>query len=263
MSWWGKVLGGAFGFAAGGPLGALLGIALGHHFDRGLDTSPALEEALDAPSMERLQTAFFSAVFSVMGHLCKADGRVSPAEIAMAESLMDRMNLGPDQRRAAIGLFKQGKAEDFPFDAVLAQFRREVGRQRDVARFFLELLYSAGFADGELGVAERAVLLEVGRRLDFGMIELAAIEARARPAAGRGRQHAPPERPLDAAYATLGVARTATNEEVKRAYRRLLSQHHPDKLVGHGVPEEMVVLANEKTREIKDAYRRIMESRGA
>jgi DnaJ like chaperone protein len=261
LSWWGKVLGGAFGFAAGGPLGALLGVALGHHFDRGLDAGPAPSDVGgQAPSMERLQTAFFSAMFSVMGHLCKADGHVSPAEIATAETLMARMNLGPDQRRAAIGLFNQGKADDFPFDAVIAQFRQEVGRQRDVARFFLEILYNAAFADGDLGAAERTVLLEVGRRLDFGAAELAAIEARTRPAA-RGRQA--PERSLDAAYTTIGVARTATNDDVKRAYRRLLSQHHPDKLVGHGVPEEMVALANEKTREIKDAYLRIMESRGA
>lgn len=260
MSWWGKVLGGAFGFAAGGPLGALLGVTLGHHFDRGLDAGPAPAEPEGGPAMERLQAAFFSAVFSIMGHLCKADGRVSPAEIAMAEALMGQMNLSADQRRAAIGLFNQGKAADFPFEAVLAQFRREVGRQRDVARFFLEILYGAGFADGELGAAERAVLLEVGRQLDFGTLELAALEARARPA-GRSRQAAP-QRSIDADYQTLGVARTATNDEVKRAYRRLLSQHHPDKLVGHGVPEEMVALANEKTREIKEAYHRIMESRG-
>jgi DnaJ like chaperone protein len=261
LSWWGKVLGGAFGFAAGGPLGALLGVAVGHHFDRGLEAGPAPLGHEREPTMEDLQTAFFTAVFSIMGHLCKADGHISPAEIAMAESLMNRMNLGPEQRRAAIGLFNQGKAADFPFDAVLAQFRREVGRQRDVARFFLEILFQAGYADGELGAAERAVLYEVGRQLEFGTLELAAIELRARPAP-RGRQ-APPQQSLDAAYATLGVPRTATNDEVKRAYRRLLSQHHPDKLVGAGVPEEMIALANEKTHQIKEAYRRVMEARGA
>ncbi|MEW8432270.1 MAG: co-chaperone DjlA, partial [Candidatus Thiodiazotropha sp.] len=93
MSWWGKLVGGAFGFMLGGPLGAVLGAALGHHFDKGLRGLPDDQISWGPGDQERVQTAFFTATFSVMGHLAKADGRVSPDEIKMAEALMAQMSL--------------------------------------------------------------------------------------------------------------------------------------------------------------------------
>lgn len=256
MSWWGKVLGGTFGFVSAGPLGALLGVVLGHQFDSGLARNHEPETTAPGGVAE---AAFFSAVFATMGHVSKADGRVSRSEIGAAELVMARMHLNPAQRQAAVGLFNQGKHEDFPLDAVLSQFRAEVGRQRDLCRVFMEILFMAAYADGEIAGAERALLSRIAALLGITPAELQRIDAQMRPYRAESDQWQ--ESALVRAYATLGVEPDVHVDVIKRAYRRLLSQHHPDKLVSKGLPAEMVALANEKTREINAAYDIIMKTR--
>ena len=109
MNWWGKIIGGGFGFMLGGPLGALLGAAIGHQLDKNL----VVLLDVDAGQTQRTQAAFFTTVFSVMGYVAKADGKVSKVEIGIAEQLMAQMRLTAEQRRAAIELFNQGKEPGF------------------------------------------------------------------------------------------------------------------------------------------------------
>ncbi|MGI9320317.1 MAG: co-chaperone DjlA [Thiogranum sp.] len=265
MSWWGKLLGGTFGYLLAGPLGAVVGAALGHNFDKGLAGS--LREHFEPGAQERVQTVFFTALFSVMGHLAKADGRVSEDEIELARDVMRRMNLNDDMRRAAIRLFDQGKQPEFPLADILSQFRRECQRRRNLMQMFVEILLHAGYADGKLNSAERGVLEQVRQRLGFSIQEYKHIEALVRNArhfGGGGFGQEPPLSPqasLREAYEILGVESSASDGEVKKAYRRLMSQHHPDKLVAKGLPEEMMKLATEKTQEIKKAYELIKENR--
>ncbi len=267
MSWWGKLLGGALGFMLGGPLGALLGAALGHNFDKGLAADRLGGPGVDT---ERVQAAFFTAVFAVMGHLAKADGRVSRDEIGMAESVMARMNLAPDMRAAAIRLFNEGKAADFPLEEVIGQLRRECHQRRHLFRMFMEILLHAAWADGRMHPAEAAVLERVRQLLGMSLAEFRQIDAMVRAArffaggaAGGPAPEAASGRGLQEAYQVLGVGPEASDEEVKKAYRRLMHQHHPDKLVAKGLPEEMVRLATEKTQEIKSAYETIRRARRA
>ena len=266
MGWWGKLVGGAFGFALGGPLGALLGAALGHGFDRGLQDTAA--PALEPGDRERVQTAFFAATFAVMGRIAKADGRVSADEIQIAGALMDRMGLDAEHRRVAQALFREGKKPGFPLDDALDQLRRECRGRRDLLRLFLALEVDAALADGEVQPAERAVLRRIGERLGFGRLEAEAVEAMVRAERHFREQIGTPGRRPEAglaladAYALLGVDPTADDAEVTRAYRRLMSQNHPDKLVSKGLPEEMIRLATEKTQEIKAAYERVRQARG-
>ena len=269
MSWWGKILGGAFGYALGGPLGALLGAAIGHQFDAGLKRIAQEGTAWSPGNQERIQTAFFTAVFSVMGHLAKADGRVSEKEIAMARSVMQQMALGSEQQRVAIDLFRDGKRADFPLDDVLEQFRRECHGRRTLVQMFLEILLHAAYADGALHAAEKELLFHVSDRLHFPRHMLEQLDAMVRAQqqfhgyGRRGYQQAAPKRPsMKAAYTALGVSAGATNAEVKKAYRRLMNQHHPDKLVAKGLPEEMIDVAKEKTQEIQAAYEQIKTARG-
>ncbi|HHH44636.1 MAG TPA: co-chaperone DjlA [Gammaproteobacteria bacterium] len=266
MSWWGKVLGGAFGYLLAGPLGALIGAALGHNFDRGLGSN--LGAQFKPGAQERVQTAFFTALFSVMGHLAKADGRVSPDEIEVARDVMRRMNLNEQMRKAAIGLFNQGKQPGFPLQDVLRQFRQECHRRRNLMQMFVEILMHAAHADGKLDSAERGVLEQVRQALGFTTLEFRHIEALVRNARHfggggfGGDATASPGASLQEAYEILGVERSASDAEVKKAYRRLMNQHHPDKLVAKGLPEEMIRLATEKTQEIKKAYDLVKASRG-
>ena len=256
MSWWGKVIGGTLGFLLGGPLGALLGTYFGHGFDANRGTRPA---ALPG-DQERVQAAFFTATFSVMGHLAKSDGRVTRDEIDLANALMQEMQLAEEQRKLARALFNEGKSAEFDFNAVVQQFRRECHRRSTLMRMFMEIQVQAAFADQRLDPAENRLLAQLAEALGFDQGELARIIDLVR---GAGHVHDSPDQfDLADAYSVLGVDESTPVEEVRKAYRRLLSQHHPDRLVAKGLPEEMIRLANEKTAEIRKAWEKIREERG-
>ncbi len=259
------MLGGAFGFMLGGPLGAILGAVLGHNLDRGMDGLKGFEP-LHPGDRERVQTAFFTATFSVMGHLAKADGRVSKDEIGVARMVMDQMDLNQKLRQTAIRLFDQGKKIDFPLDDVLDQFRQECHRRQTLIQMFVEIQLQAAYADGVLHGAEERLLLHICQRLNIPESLFRSLEQMIkaeRHYAGDSRARAKPAGPsLEDAYAILMVSPDCTDAEFKRAYRRLLSQHHPDKLVSKGLPEEMMKMATHKTHEIRQAYEQIKEARG-
>ena len=262
MSWWGKLIGGYVGFALGGPIGALLGVALGHNFDK--DISPTPSPFPFVRQQNRSQAAFFTATFSVMGHICKADGRVTQDEINTANMIMSQMALSPAQKDAAIALFNEGKKDDFPLEDVLAQLRSELGLSKNIKRVFVEIQCSAAYADGVLHPSEKKLLDNICRFIGFSKYELnsilAAIAAEAHhQKSGRGGKSGKMQ--IDDAYAILNVSSAANDNEVKRAYRKLMSQHHPDKLVSKGLPEEMMKVATQKTQEIRAAYDCVMYKR--
>ena len=254
MSWWGKVIGGGFGFMFGGPLGALAGMAMGHQFDKGLNISE-----LESGNTERVQLAFFTATFSVMGYLAKADGQVSKSEIQMAQSIMEQMNLNPEQRKAAIELFNKGKEDDFELDGILLQFKQECQRRTNLLQMFLEILIATAFADNSFDKAEHEALQHIATSIGFNAQQLDHLISMV---TAQQKSHSSTTKPsIGNAYAVLGVEKDISDADLKKAYRRLMSQHHPDKLVSKGLPEEMIKLANEKTSEIKSAYEQIKTSR--
>ncbi len=255
MGWWGKVIGSGFGFMLGGPLGALAGAALGHQLDRGLSTA-----SLALGNTERTQLAFFTACFSLMGYLAKVDGHVSKSEIRMAENIMTRMNLSTEQRKAAIDLFNRGKQDDFPLEEVLQQFKQECHRRTHLIQMFLEILIATAFADNQLDKTEHNALLSIAKAVGFSTTQLQQLIDMTR--AHSQQAASPAQLSLPQAYAMLGISPETPDKELKKTYRRLMSQHHPDKLVAKGLPEEMIKLANQKTSEIKSAYEQIKDSRG-
>jgi len=264
MSWWGKLVGGAFGFMLGGPLGAILGAALGHNFDKGLKGLPG-DEALDPGEQQRVQMAFFTATFSVMGAVAKADGRVTPDEIRLAEVVMREMGLDDEMIKTAKRLFGEGKQADFPLDDVLDQFKYECHRRQTLMQMFVEIQLQAAYADGKLDVAEESLLKHICQRLGFPEFIYRQLEQRIRAERHyqqQGGTAASAAMTLEDAYAILSVNSNTPDREVKKAYRRLMSQHHPDKLVAKGLPEEMMKVASQKTHEIKQAYEKIKEHRG-
>lgn len=264
MNWWGKIIGGAFGFMLGGPLGALLGAALGHNFDRGIE-GVGTSGPDPWSRQDRIQTAFFTATFSLMGKLCKADGRVSDDEIALARQVMNQMNLSGHQVKAAIALFKEGKKPDFPIDDVLLQLKHEIGHRLSLRRMFIEIQLYAAYADGVIHPSEHKILLHVCYTLGIPeqefqlMADAIAGEIHHQRTKYSGRK---PGLGLGDAYAILNVSTDASNDEIKKAYRRLMNQHHPDKLVSKGLPEEMIKIAEHRTHEIRQAYEKIKETRG-
>jgi DnaJ like chaperone protein len=259
MSWWGKALGGAFGFMIGGPLGALMGIAFGHSFDRGMGKLEGVDWGED---QERIQAAFFTATFSVMGYIAKADGRVSPEEIRLAEAVMERLGLNSEMRASARKLFSEGKSADFPIDEIMRQFRSETHRRTTLIQMFLEIQLQAAYADGVMHPAEKEALRGICGHLGIPAAQLDRLEEMLRAGFGRaGYDAAASETSLQDAYRLLGVDESANDVDLKKTYRRLMSQHHPDKLVAKGLPEQMIKDATEKTQQIKAAYDLIRKSR--
>jgi len=264
MSWWGKFIGGAVGFTMGGPLGLLIGGVLGHklvdkHVQRGIDDNHELTQA-----------AFFTATFSIMGHIAKADGRVSEKEIAMARQVMDHMQLDAEQKQAAIDLFNQGKKAGFDLDGVLSQFKQAVHRRTTLLQMFMEIQLHAAYADGKMASSEQTIINKIAQQLGFTARHVEQLSILVRSNLGLGPNqyyqgqstaHKSHADLLKEAYEILGVAKSSTDAEVKKAYRRLMNQHHPDKLVSKGLPEEMIQLANEKTQQIKAAYELIKDVR--
>jgi DnaJ like chaperone protein len=271
MSWLGKFIGGTFGFLMGGPLGALLGAAVGHQFDQGQGEQDPFRLDADSQDQYQAQLAFFTAAFSVMGHVAKADGRVNEAEIEFTRKVMAQLHLNDEMRKTAMRLFTEGKRADFPLDQVLQQFHSECQNRFHLLRYFVELQLRLALADSVLRPAEERVLLRVCERLRFSRFELHALktvlEAQLRMGAGSrgydyGRVQAQQRGPtLAESYAVLGLEASSSDQEIRRAYRRLLSRHHPDKLAAEGVPEDKVRLANAKTHEIRKAWDAIRKAR--
>ena len=146
--WWGKLIGGIIGLLRGGITGAIFGALMGHMVDRFLS-------GLGGAS--RTRDAFFGAMFSTLGHISKADGRVTKAEIAAAELLMRRMQLSEDERQGAIRYFQQGKERDFDFEATLREFARHSMLRHELRIMFIELLIEASLSDGNLSQGEQAI----------------------------------------------------------------------------------------------------------
>ena len=246
MAWWGTFIGGTLGFVFGGPIGAIIGAAVGGNFDRGIK----MGGQFDMGDQERVQAAFFTTAFSVMGHVAKADGHVSAQEIAAAKSIMAQMQLSAEQRKAAIQFFDQGKAADFPLEDILHQFKKECHGRRNLIQMFVEIQIATALADGKVDDNEKHVLYTIGKILGFSRSQIDHLfnMANAQQASDSNSLT------LGQAYKILGIDKSSSQAEVKKAYRRLMSQHHPDKLVAKGLPDEMIQLATEKTQEIRKAY---------
>ena len=240
----------------GGPLGAMLGVAFAGSFSKRRANS-GFNGNFGPGNQQRVQAAFFSGVFSVMGYISKVDGKVSKSEIVLAQQVMQYMQLSEEMIQVAKDLFNQGKQADFKLDEVLEQFRFETHRRTHLIRMFLEIQIQAAYADGVFDNSEHNALKDIAQKLHFPLHELENLIQQFAASKGGSKQTS-----IEDAYKILGAEESLDDKEIKRAYRRLLAQHHPDKLVAKGLPEEMQKLANEKTQEIISAYEVIKKHRG-
>lgn len=238
MSWLGKILGGGLGFALGGPLGAVLGMAIGH-------------QALDARGsgfafswLEQKQSIYFTGVFSMLGKLAKADGVVTSNEVELIDRVMkDNLRLTPDARRLAIEIFNNAKDSPNRFEDYAAQFYDEFRDSREILVSVLDLLMVVAHADGDLHQAEERMIIAAARI--FGIEDaLAQI---------RGRFGGLLE-DVNRYYQILGCKRGDSLADVKKKYRKLAMEFHPDRIQAKGMPPELAVNAEERFKEIQHAF---------
>lgn len=286
MSMWGKILGALFGFMFLKIPGAILGLLVGHFFDKAYSQDfnqlGGFGRFFSDQNSLKQQAIFFHSLFSALGHLAKSDGKVTNREIQIATALMNEMQLTGDARREAQDAFREGKARDFPLVETLKGFYEATHGRRDILQVFLEILIQSAFADGALSQEEYIVLEKVAKPLGFRrrdldyLISMYEAEIRFRQRSGRrthsaggnqqgprGQQHAYSEQQsLDDAYRILGVASSDDEKVIKRAYRKRMSEHHPDKLVSKGLPEQAMEIAKKKAQDIQSAYELIKQKRG-
>lgn len=239
------------GLVIGGFRGLVLGAALGY-------AAGWILRYVVVSRLAVVQTQFLESTFAVMGALCKADGAVTRDEIAIAEAMFARLHLSGEQRESAKAAFSRGKAPDFDLDAEVTKFARVSRGYRPILVMFLQIQFAAVAADGNVHPAEHQMLVRVARLLGLTEADVAQLEALLRT----GTRGPSPQQKLDDAYAALGLGPSATDSQIKQAYRRLMSRNHPDKLAGKGLPESMREMAEERTREISTAYTIIKEARG-
>ena len=295
----GKILGFVFGFLLLKLPGAILGLIVGHMFDKGMSNDFSRSGGFGRffADNERLQSSaiFFHALFACLGHIAKADGAVTQSEINVALKLMDDMQLNENDRREAQQAFREGKDPHFPLAHILKDLKHDLHGQRIILQAFLEMLIEASFADGQLSVSEVEVLDKVAIGLGFGHKDLdrlirkfeaelrfrqrqdafsqARDEARSRAQeqanAWRDKAqqqytrapHYSDKQRLTDAYRILNVAPTADEKTLKRAYKKAMNEHHPDKLIAKGLPKQAMELAKVKAQDIQAAYELIKSTR--
>lgn len=280
MYYSGKLIGFFLGILSGtGIWGMVIGVILGHIFDRSRQAS--IGQGYFSNQQQR-QDLFFRTSFQIMGHLTKSKGRVTEADIQVASQLMDRMQIQGEARSAAQEAFRQGKEANFPLRERLRELRSVCFGRGDLIRVFMEIQLQAAFADGVLHPNERAVLYVIAEELGFSRLQfeqfLRMMEGgrqfghnahyqRQSDYQQDGYQHhkgyGTPQGPtLSDACNVLGVNPTDDATTIKRAYRKLMSEHHPDKLVAKGLPPEMMEMAKQKAQEIQAAYDLIKYEKG-
>jgi DnaJ like chaperone protein len=251
-------IGAIIGLFTGGPFGLLVGGFIGYLIAKAV-------QSVVIGSLRVAQTELVATTFSVMGALCKADNVVTRDEIQMAEQAFDMLRLHGEQRDLAKAAFNKGKQPGFDLDSAVDRFAAISRGRGPLVQLFLQMQCMAVAADGQIHPAEHSMLVRIAGRLGLTERDVAQLESLLRAAtggAGGTRSSMPTKDRLHNAYIALGVTPESAPAEIKRAYRRLISKNHPDKLAARGLPESMRAVAEERSREINSAYDLIKSSRG-
>jgi DnaJ like chaperone protein len=244
----GKLVGGTIGFALGGPLGAIFGAAFGHAFDAGSELD-AGGQRQRLSSVEQHQLTFFVAAFSMLAKLAQSDGRVTQQEIDSIDGFMQNdLHLNPESREAAVNIFRTALNAPGSFDDFASQFYSQFHNQPQMLEVMIDILLRVAVADGNMTPGEEQLILSAVGIFRFSTVRYDQLKARYIQTDHK-------------AYDVLGCSPQDTDEQVKRCYRQRVQEYHPDKIAAKGLPEEFTRFAQDKFREIQEAWEQIKSAR--
>jgi DnaJ like chaperone protein len=258
----GTLIGGSLGFMMGGPLGAIIGGAIGSNLGgdtgrprvhpgaraggQGYGSRPGGFNPLEA------QQTFMIAMISLAAKVAKADGSVSEAEIrSFDQFLKDQLGMAAEERRVAARIFNEARDSEIPAEEFARQIRQLMGHQPARLRDLISLLINIAMADGHYHETEERLIRSIAR--DMGLTERDYEEA---------ISMFNPRASIGTSYTVLGVTSGATDDEIKKAYRKLAKEYHPDVVANKGMGEDFQKFAAEKMRAINSAYDAVKEARG-
>lgn len=258
MAWLGKLFGGTIGFMFGGPLGMIAGIAFGHMFDKAGDMGDqnpyqAQNRSNLYTSLDQEQMLFFVGAFSMLARIAAVDGAVTPRERQkVVEFIRQDLRLGIREEDAALRVFDAALTGGGTFDQFAGQFYQKFQHAPNILQLMIDIFYRVAAADGKINDREEEMIRRAARlfRLPDSFVQMLCDRY-------GGSANA-----SDKAYAILNLTRSASDEDVKRAYRKLSIEFHPDTLASKGMGEEFLGHATAKFREIQQAYESIKKERG-
>jgi len=249
MGWLGKVIGGTLGFAIGGPLGAVAGAVFGHAFDR-TSEEYGVGESTRTLTGERAQFTFFVATFSMLAKLAKVDGQVSKDEIdSINRFMLEDLNLNPESRMVAMNIFNAAITSPQSFRDFATQFYGQFYGQPQILAMMVDILLRVSIADGDMSAGEEDLIVSAARIFNFSDAAYQTLKSRY-------------VQTFEKYYAILQSTKQDTDDHIKKQYRKLAKEYHPDKIISKGLPEEFNQLAHDKFREIQEAYEIIKKERG-
>lgn len=255
----GKVSAALIGGLILGPLGAVMGLLIGHLFDLGYSQDQAVR--VDE-KVRHARKIFFQSTFTIMGYLAKVDGRVSEQEIQSAREVMARLELTQKQKILAIKYFNYGKSLSFNFNRQLETFRLHCGQNQYLVRLFAEIQIKSAASDHFDNNYKQYALEQICQKLHVPKDLIDSIQYQIKSERAMHEEQSWPHDEYAHACLVLGVTKEDDNQAIRKAYKLLVSQNHPDKLVAKGLPEELIKLANEKMQSIQKAYQVICRVRG-
>ncbi len=248
MSIWGKIIGGVGGFALGGPLGALMGAVAGHAYDKmkegGVDSIVGDNAAQ--------QVAFTTTIIVLSAKMAKADGQVTRDEV---EAFKELFNIPPDEMKNVGRLFDEAKKDASGFEPYAEQIAMLFAHEPMVLEELLGALFHIARADGVLHPEEIKLLRKTALIFGFSESQFERLKAIHMGDVGRDEKTSDP-------YQVLGLERDASDAVVKKTYRNLIRENHPDTLIAKGMPQEFIDVANEKMAAINAAYDLVEKERG-